>query len=438
MLKQNTKNIALLSIVGILFGSTVSYANATETATPTSIEFYNGDSELDYTVDYEGSSYDAVTERTTFTYSLSVFTDPALSHWSLEFACTDGSSALVDGSIATVEYGSFMEPAIGSNINGIKFDDGQEVGTTLTYTVTLLGEIGEGEVWAYAKGGNVNAGGNYVADYWDIVGPSCQEPQVQNTTYSIDGTIFVDANQNGIADIDEPVIGKVTVSLYDTEGNLIQTTTTDTSGFYVFDGLNTGDYLVVVESSTEAEDDFNETLFEEFDSTTPAPIQVSITNSNSTTNDFGFAPDFTAICEVQNEDGLCALSGDGKTIGFWKHQNAVAIKDKGKAHIDGTTLEGYHTTISGLFLPQSFQITSFQDALDILKSTSSEPVDLLNKQLLATEYNLVYGIGIDDTQLQSLLIAWGEYLSAHSDEFTSEELLDAKDIFDGINNSGNN
>lgn len=391
-----------------------------------------------YTINYVGSSYDEVNDQTTFTYSLSVYTDPALSHWSLQFACTDGSSALVDGNIAAVEYGSFNEPAIGSHINGIKFDDGQQVGATSTYTITLPGEIGEGEVWAYAKGGNENAGGNYVADYWAIVGPSCQEPQVDNTTYSIDGTIFVDANQNGIADTDEPVIGQVTVSLYDTNGNLIQTTTTDTSGYYVFDGLNSGDYLVVVESSTEAEDDFNETLFGEFDSTTQAPIQVSITNSDSTANDFGFTPNFTAICEVQNEDGLCVLSGDGKTIGFWKHQNAVAIKDKGKAHIDGPTLEDYHATINGLFLQNPFQISSFQDAFDVMKNTSSEPVDLLNKQLLATEYNLVHGIGIEDTQLQSLLIGWGEYLSAHYGEFTNEELLDAKDIFDGINNSGNN
>ncbi len=435
MQKQSTKNIALLSIVGILFfGSTISNASAEQPP----IDFYNGDGDLTYSIHYEGSTYNVANDQTTFEYSLDVLTDPALSHWSLEFACTDGVSALVDEGSSTIEYGNFMEPAIGSHITGVKFDAGQSVGTTSTYTIIVPGQIGEADVWAYAKGGNENAGGNFVADFWNITGPSCQGPVNPSETYSIDGTVFVDANQNGILDTDEPVIGNVTVSLYDSEGNLVSVTITDSSGNYVFDGLAPGDYEVVVESSTENTEDFNETLYAEFDPTTLQPINVTISDSDLTGNNFGYAPNFTEICEVQNEDGLCVLSGDGKTIGFWKHQNSVAIKGKGKAHIDETTLTDYITQINGLFLTQPFQLSGFQDAFDVMKNTSSEPVDLLNKQLLGTEFNHVHGIGIEDNQLQSLLIAWGEYLSAHFDEFTDEQLIDAKDIFDGINNSGHN
>lgn len=438
MQKQNiTKNLALLFVVGILFGSTMSYANAEQSA----VEFYNGNGELTYTIHYESTTYDEVTNETTFEYSLEVFGSPSLSHWSLEFACIDEASGLVDGQSSIVEIGTFTEPAADNEqITGIKFDAGQDEDTTSTYTITLPGNIGTSEsVTVYVKGGNENApNGNYVADYSEISGPSCEIETVQpDTTYSLDGIIFVDANQNGIFDTDEPIIGNVTVSLYDEDGNLIAETTTDSTGYYVFEDLNSGNYTVAVEDTTTY-DDFNETLSSEFNQTTPEPIQVTIIDANSTENNFGYSPDFTQICEVQNEDGLCILSGDGKTIGFWKHQQSVAIKDKGKAHVDSSTLESYFEQINALYLYSPFQLLGFQDAFDVMKNTSSDPVDLLNKQLLGTEFNLVHGIGIEDTQLQSLLIAWGEYLSAHSEEFTSEQILDAKDIFDGINNSGHN
>jgi hypothetical protein len=438
MQKQNIKkHLAFLSLVGIMFGSTMSYANAEQPA----VEFYNGNDELTYTIHYESTTYDEVNDETTFEYSLSVFGSPALSHLSLEFACTDGASGLVDGQNSIVEIGTFAEPVIGNEkITGIKFDAGQDEDTTSTYTITLPGNIGTSDsVLVYGKGGNENSpNGNYVSDFWEISGPSCQtDNNDDSTTYSLDGITFVDANQNGIFDTDEPVIGNVTVSLYDEDGNLIAETTTDSTGYYVFEDLNPGNYTVVVEDTTTY-DDFNETLSSEFNQTAPQPIQVTIVDADSTGSNFGFSPDFTQICEVQNEDGLCILSGDGKTIGFWKHQNAVAIKGKGKAHIDATTLTDYITQINGLFLTQPFQLSGFQDAFDVMKMTSSDPVDLLNKQLLGTEFNLVHGIGIENTELQSLLIAWGEYISAHSDEFTQDQILEAKDIFDGINNSGNN
>ncbi len=436
MQKQNiTKNLALLSIVVILFGSTMSYANALHPEG----EFYNGNNELTYTIHYESTTYDEENDETTFEYSLEVFGSPSLSHWSLEFAC-NGASGLVDGQNSIVEIGTFTEPVVGEKITGIKFDAGQDVGTTSTYTITLPGHIGTSDsVTVYLKGGNENApNGNYVANSGVISGPSCEIETVQpESTYLLDGIIFVDANQNGIFDTDEPIIGNVTVSLYDEDGNLIAETTTDSTGYYVFEDLNSGNYTVAVEDTTTY-DDFNETLSSEFNQTTPEPIQVTIIDANSTENNFGYSPDFTQICEVQNEDGLCILSGDGKTIGFWKHQLSVAIKEKGKAHVDSGTLESYFEQINALYLYSPFQLLGFQDAFDVMKNTSSDPVDLLNKQLLGTEFNLVHGIGIEDTQLQSLLIAWGEYLSEYSEEFTSEQILDAKDIFDGINNSGHN
>jgi hypothetical protein len=43
-----------------------------------------------------------------------------------------------------------------------------------------------------------------------------------------------DGNSNGVQDPDEPGIGGICVSLYDTAGNILQTTSTDSNGFYGF------------------------------------------------------------------------------------------------------------------------------------------------------------------------------------------------------------
>lgn len=92
-------------------------------------------------------------------------------------------------------------------------------------------------------------------------------------------------------------------------------------------------------------------------------------------------------------------------------------------------------------MPDPFQFTDGkekQHALTILLSTSSNAVDLLKKQLLGTELNDVSGMGLSGAYaaLQDALIAWGEYLVLHNGQFTREDLLAAKDIFDHLNNTG--
>jgi hypothetical protein len=61
---------------------------------------------------------------------------------------------------------------------------------------------------------------------------------------AIGDTVWIDEDQDGIQDADEPGFPDVTVNLYDCLDNLIATTTTDGDGFYKFDGLTPGDYYV--------------------------------------------------------------------------------------------------------------------------------------------------------------------------------------------------
>lgn len=140
------------------------------------------------------------------------------------------------------------------------------------------------------------------------------------------------------------------------------------------------------------------------------------------------------------------IIGCGKTIGFWKHQLKVQIDGKGRGHVDGATLQAYLNQIEALALPEPFQFDGseypagtgeFESAFAVLSSTSSDAVDLLKKQLLGTELNHMHGIGLHDKVWQMTLITWGEYLVANSGSFTRAELINAKDIFDAINNSNN-
>lgn len=60
---------------------------------------------------------------------------------------------------------------------------------------------------------------------------------------SIGDFVFLDDNQNGIQDDGEDGVAGLTVTLRD-RGGFVGTTTTDDDGFYLFDGLEAGDYRV--------------------------------------------------------------------------------------------------------------------------------------------------------------------------------------------------
>lgn len=61
---------------------------------------------------------------------------------------------------------------------------------------------------------------------------------------SIGDYVWNDSNQNGIQDTGENGIPGVTVRLLDNNGNQLETTTTDNSGYYLFDNLPEGTYEV--------------------------------------------------------------------------------------------------------------------------------------------------------------------------------------------------
>ena len=67
----------------------------------------------------------------------------------------------------------------------------------------------------------------------------------------ITGVVWEDFNFDGIMDKDESKISTVSLKLYNSSDELLQTTTPDDKGKYVFTGLSEGSYYVVAEFNTD-------------------------------------------------------------------------------------------------------------------------------------------------------------------------------------------
>ncbi|MEM1119009.1 MAG: SdrD B-like domain-containing protein [Bacteroidota bacterium] len=70
---------------------------------------------------------------------------------------------------------------------------------------------------------------------------------------NIVGTVFIDENEDGLQGNNEGGIGGVTVTLYDAEGTVVRTTTTDENGSYTFNDIMEGDYYIIVDVSTNTD-----------------------------------------------------------------------------------------------------------------------------------------------------------------------------------------
>jgi len=385
--------------------------------------------EVGWSVSFVGSVYDAGTNTTTFTYELTAdASEKDLSHWVLAM---DDAPVANDGCNT---YSSGLDPTTG--VYGWKCDDGQDAGTTQTYTITVPGNVDPATVNYSVKGGTYYAVGT-------TTGPGAEIPVA--STYSISGVAYVDANDNGVKDTDEPLLANVSVTLSDG-----QSVKTDAAGNYSFNNLAAGSYDVSIPELTETvSDDFNETLGQYFNPSTASSLTVSV-GPDATGQDFGFVTDTQAVMDDLDPadldgDGF-TFSGTGKTIGFWKHQITSAKRGKTKGvQVTADLIDDYlfsgGTSIKNLFIsPFSGIATStpaaYDYALDILAATSSDEVDLLKKQLFGTELNHLSGRGIADTTLQGVLLAEFEYQVKNAANFSREQLLVSKDICDMINNSG--
>lgn len=98
---------------------------------------------------------------------------------------------------------------------------------------------------------NAPATGEVAVNAADIPGPGANNHSFDvgyaATTHSIGNRVWIDANNNGLADVGETAAGAgVKLELKDAADAVLQTTTTDANGRYLFYGLAAGGYKVCV------------------------------------------------------------------------------------------------------------------------------------------------------------------------------------------------
>jgi len=326
--------------------------------------------------------------------------DPALSHFMVQLPACAG---------APVAYQPTGSVSINTNPNTgiyglewhLEVESDDSAGRR--YSITFPGDVPLGEVHSSVISGNTTEVGV-------IPGP-CQG-------YDISGRVFVDANENGLRDPDEESgIANVVIELTDEFGN-VSPLSTDEFGDYSFRRLE-GTFTVSLALDGHP-GYFNGSLAESFDPTTVLGLEA-VVPPDSPGNDFGFSPRSEEII-IDLESGV--LLSDGESRKFWKSEfRSAAGNGRGNTVFGATQLLGFLAEVQALFLADPYTFTpgnEIQEAFDILRSNSKEPLDQLLAELLATELNQAAERGlVGQEDLQLVLIAWGEALVAEGQATTA-------------------
>ena len=146
---------------------------------------------------------------------------------------------------------------------------------------------------------------------------------------SVGSRVWNDADGNGIQDAGETGRAGVNVTLYDSAGNQVATTTTDGNGDYSFTGLVIGDYYVVFDQPaglvfSQQDQGGDDALDSDAD---PATGRTATFHIDPGEND----PDWDA--------GVTPPASIGNRV--WNDANADGIQDAGEAGVDGVTVTLY-------------------------------------------------------------------------------------------------
>jgi hypothetical protein len=157
---------------------------------------------------------------------------------------------------------------------------------------------------------------------------------------SIGDFVWKDVNGNGIQDSGEPGIAGVSVTLYKgSNPNPLGTAVTDANGLYLFTGLSSGTYSVVVNLSSPSLAGYTASPVNASGSTAandsnpnPAPVSLATNTSIDRTIDFGFVPPPT-----------------GKIGDYvWNDLNRNGIQEAAEPGIGGVTVKLYNAATNTL------------------------------------------------------------------------------------------
>ncbi len=153
----------------------------------------------------------------------------------------------------TVQLSGITGAGVTVSRNAITDDDGFYRFDDLapgTYTVTVVAPAGY--VFTAANQGGDDTADSDADPNTGVMSATVLESGEVDLTWdaglyrpaSVGNRVWYDINANGIADPEERGVGGITVSLYRSDGTLVDTRVTDSSGFYLFTNLPPGEYYL--------------------------------------------------------------------------------------------------------------------------------------------------------------------------------------------------
>lgn len=230
---------------------------------------------------------------------------------------------------------------------------------------------------------------------------------------TIQGVTFYDANKDGVYQVGEPLLSGVALQL---SNGAAATSASD--GAYTFSNLKgdqnytitAGDLVGFLHSGVATQS-----------------ISLGAVYGQPKIANFGFVLDYSWIS---------GQTANGNSQGFWKTNLDKAIANKSNGtQVSKATLLDYVAQLSNFAL-SPLNVTTLQQASDILSKTGSLPSDLLSKQLMGSEFNYANGAYIGGNQLVTFFFLYdGEYMLANPGAFSSAQLLAQQAKYDAYNNS---
>jgi hypothetical protein len=243
---------------------------------------------------------------------------------------------------------------------------------------------------------------------------------------SVSGVVFDDQDHDGIHDAGEPGVPGLTVKLISNNpanpGQILATTITDANGHYAFSPVGFDDCSVVLDLNTQL-----------YVATTPTNVHLSNCGCGNQVVDFG-------------KYSLVQQNCNGRTIGFWRNNNGVAIIVNGQFWDELVAL--HLVNANGTAFNPTGNISQWRSWLQGANATNM--AYMLSAQLAAMELNVLSG-GVSATcfvstsqgpmQISAVMAAANQalaldpYTPALDPNRAMQEFL--KNILDAANNNTN-
>ena len=251
--------------------------------------------------------------------------------------------------------------------NGIKWNSSVSSTGTKNYSMTFAGAVHPGLIDVTITRGSIH-------ETATVQGPC-------DGVYTLTGSIFIDANEDGVKQSSESGIPNVPVELKNlSTNNVLTRSLTQAGGEFSFQVLE-GSYNVTV---------VEDLLDDSYNATTAITVDLTDVTTDISGIHFGYRIDKQKVINDLRE-GIVLVNNEPTK--YWVQQ----IRQRGKNNGDYTEQEirDFLTEVENLLLFEPFQLGEDKEAnaLDILTRPIKTQLDEYLQQLLTAELNVISGRG---------------------------------------------